>query len=109
MVVFVDVVAELHDIERAPPQFGRKFDLAQFAWLSRIPPDCGMYLTANIPGSVELGYNGWEGINVSGWSNEAFDAACGRALSLLPGEEGYAEAHQEALRLFAADGVAHQG
>ena len=83
--------------------FGRKFDLAQFAWLSRIPPDCGMYLTANIPGSVELGYNGWEGINVSGWSNEAFDAACGRALSLLPGEEGYAEAHQEALRLFAAE------
>ena len=83
--------------------FGRKFDLAQFAWLSRIPPNCGLYLTANIPGPIEQGYIGWEGVNVAGWSNEAYDAACGRALSLLPGQEGYVEAHQEAMRLFAAE------
>lgn len=83
--------------------FGRRFDMAQFAWLSRIAPDCGLYLTANIPGSPDFGYNGWEGVNVSGWSNEAYDAACGLALSLLPGQEGYAEAHQEAMRLFAAE------
>lgn len=83
--------------------FGRKFDLAQFAWLSRIPPDCGLYLTANIPGSPDLGYNGWDGVNVAGWSNEAYDAACGRALALLPGQDGYVEAHQEAMRLFAAE------
>jgi peptide/nickel transport system substrate-binding protein len=83
--------------------FGRKFDLAQFAWLSRIRPDCGLYLTANIPGPLDQGFNGWEGVNVAGWSNEAYDAACGRALSLLPGQEGYVEAHQEAMRLFAAE------
>ena len=83
--------------------FGRQFDLAQFAWLNRIEPNCGLYLTDNIPGSTQLGYNGWEGINVSGWSNEAYDTACKRALSLLPGQEGYAEAHQEALRLFAQE------
>lgn len=83
--------------------FGRKFDLAAFAWLTHIQPDCGQYLTANIPGSIDLGYNGWEGINVSGYSSEAFDAACGEALSLLPGQPGYVEAHQEAMRIFAQD------
>jgi peptide/nickel transport system substrate-binding protein len=83
--------------------FGRQFDLASFAWLSHIQPDCDQYLTANIPGSPELGYSGWEGGNVAGWSNEAFDAACGRALSLLPGQEGYVEAHQEAMRIFAQE------
>ena len=83
--------------------FGRQFDLAQFAWLSRIRPDCGLYLTANIPGPLDQGFNGWGGVNVAGWSNEAYDAACGRALSLLPGQEGYVEAHQEAMRLFAAE------
>ena len=83
--------------------FGRKFDLAQFAWLSRIHPDCGLYLTANIPGPLEQGFNGWDGVNVAGWSNEAYDAACTRALSLLPGQEGYVEAHQEAMRIFAVE------
>lgn len=83
--------------------FGRKFDLAQFAWLSRIQPDCGLYLTANIPGPLEQGFNGWSGVNVSGWSNEAYDAACNLALSLLPGQDGYVEAHQEAMRLFATE------
>ena len=83
--------------------FGRKFDLAQFAWLSRVHPDCGLYLTANIPGPLEQGFNGWGGVNVAGWSNEAYDAACNRALSLLPGQEGYVEAHQEAMRIFAAE------
>ena len=83
--------------------FGRKFDLAQFAWLSRIQPDCGLYLTTNIPGPLDQGFNGWDGVNVAGWSNEAYDAACGRALTLLPGQEGYVEAHQEAMRLFAAE------
>jgi len=83
--------------------FGRQFDLAEFAWLNRVEPNCGLYLTANIPGSTQLGYNGWDGINVSGWSNEGYDAACTRALSLLPGQEGYVAAHQEALRLFAQE------
>jgi peptide/nickel transport system substrate-binding protein len=83
--------------------FGRQFDLAAFAWLSHIQPDCGQYMTANIPGSPELGYNGWEGVNVSGFSNEAYDAACGQALSLLPGQPGYVEAHQEAMRIFAQE------
>jgi peptide/nickel transport system substrate-binding protein len=83
--------------------FGRRFDLAQFAWLSRIEPNCGLYQTVNIPGAEAAGYRGWGGVNVSGWSNEEFDAACGTALSLLPGQPGYIEAHQEALRVFAQE------
>lgn len=81
--------------------FGRKFDLAQFAWLNQIQPDCGLYLTEHIPGPVDGGFNGWQGVNVSGWSNEAYDAACRAALLLLPGQDGYEEAHQEAMRIFA--------
>lgn len=83
--------------------FGRQFDLAQFAWLNRIQPDCGLYLTQHIPGPIDGGFNGWQGVNVSGWSNEAYDAACNAALSLLPGQEGYVEAHQEAMRIFAQE------
>ncbi len=83
--------------------FGRNFDLAAFAWLRHIQPDCAQYLTANIPGSIDLGFIGWQGINVSGYSSEAFDAACSQGLSLLPGQEGYVQAHQEALRIFAQE------
>lgn len=83
--------------------FGRGFDLAQFAWLNRIQPECGLYLTEHIPGPLDGGFNGWQGINVSGWSNEEYDAACRAALLLLPGQPGYAEAHQEAMRIFARE------
>jgi peptide/nickel transport system substrate-binding protein len=83
--------------------FGRKFDLAQFAWLNRIQPDCGLYLSDHIPGPVDAGYNGWQGVNVSGWANEAYDTACHAALSSLPGQPGYEEAHQEAMRIFAQE------
>jgi len=83
--------------------FGRKFDLAQFAWLSRIEPNCGLYLSENIPGPPEAGYAGWENVNVSGWSNEEYDTACRTALGLLPGQPGYEAAHQEAMRIFARE------
>ena len=83
--------------------FGRQFDLAQFVWLSRIQPDCGLYLTQNIPGPIIDGFNGWQGVNVSGWSNEAYDAACNTALAVLPGMPGFVEAHQEAMRIFAQE------
>ncbi|MBP6017187.1 MAG: hypothetical protein KA586_10745 [Candidatus Promineofilum sp.] len=83
--------------------FGRQFDLAQLAWLNRIEPDCGLYLSRHIPGPVIDGFNGWQGVNVSGWANEEYDAACDRALATLPGQPGYVEAHQEAMRIFAQE------
>jgi peptide/nickel transport system substrate-binding protein len=80
------------------PLFGRKFDLAAFPWLISIEPNCGLYLTSHIPSAENswgLNYN-----NEIGFSNPDFDAACEDALSLLPGMEGYAAAHQTALRIW---------
>jgi peptide/nickel transport system substrate-binding protein len=54
--------------------FGRRFDLAAFAWLAQTLPDCGLYLSANITGPEEG-----------------------------PGGEEYDEKQQEALRIFARE------
>lgn len=80
--------------------FGRAFDLAQFAWLAETIPACGLYLSEQIPG---LNGENWLNNNPSGYASPAFDEACRRALALLPGEPGYADAHYEAQALFAAD------
>ncbi len=87
------------------PVFGRRFDMAQFAWLSGVTPPCDLYMTDNIAGPPELPNpaGGWTGPNNSGYSNPAFDAACRLALSFLPGEPGYEEAHRQAQAIFAAD------
>lgn len=57
--------------------FGRKFELAQIAWQAgqRIP--CDLFQSSQIP-SVN---NQWMGINLGGYSNKAFDAACQLARS----------------------------
>ncbi len=85
------------------PVFGRRFDLAEFAWLGRNEPNCGLFLSDNIPGPEEDGFGGWSNVNVTGWQSEEFDTACREALSLLPGQPGYEAAHQEAMRIFARD------
>lgn len=81
------------------PVFGRRFDLASFAWLSDSEPPCHLFLSGEIPTSVSL----WQGFNVSGYTNEGYDAACVRALESAPGMDGYEEGHLEALRLFNAE------
>jgi peptide/nickel transport system substrate-binding protein len=42
-------------------------------------------------------------VNVSGYSNPAFDAACGSALQSLPDEVGYAPSYRDAQTIFADD------
>ena len=80
------------------PLFGRQFDLAAFPWLISIEPNCGLYLSSQIP-AVEnrwsLNHN-----NAIGFSHPEFDAACQAALDLLPGMEGYEAGHQAALRIW---------
>jgi len=85
------------------PLFGRRFDLASFAWRTNIRPPCGLYRSQNITGPEEQGFGGWLNVNASGWSNEAFDAACSAALVALPGTPAYAANHQEALRIFTEE------
>lgn len=80
--------------------FGRRFDLAEFAWL--ITDDtspCSLYETPNIP-SAE---NDWKGDNAGGYHNPDYDAACVQAMTALPGTEAYTHAHREAQRIFSQD------
>lgn len=81
------------------PVFGRRFDLATFAWLSDAEPPCHLFLTREIPTSISL----WHGFNVTGYENEAYDAACRQGLSAGPGMEQYTAGHLEALRIFNSE------
>lgn len=85
------------------PLFGRRFDLGTFAWLSRIEPPCNLYLTRNITGPEEEGFGGWGNVNASGWSNEAFDAACETGLAEIWNTAVYQDSHREALQIFTEE------
>jgi peptide/nickel transport system substrate-binding protein len=60
------------------PVFGRKYDLAEFAWLTGNEPPCNLYTTANIPQP-----GNWGAWNNTGWSNAAFDTACDTAQAAI--------------------------
>jgi peptide/nickel transport system substrate-binding protein len=97
-----------------PPEgdlFSRRFDLAQFAWLTGANPPCDLFMTDNIPGdpaSRSLDGSprfprGWRGQNNSGYSNPEFDQACRAARETLPGQSGYHENHLLVQEIFARD------
>lgn len=52
--------------------FGRSFDLAQFSWQSGRVSPCFLYTADQIPAEA----NSWLGVNITGWSHPAYDAAC---------------------------------
>lgn len=81
------------------PIFGRRFDLATFAWSSNSQPACHLFMSREIPTGQTL----WQGFNVTGYQNEAYDAACLQAQRAAPGMEQYEAGHLEALRIFNAD------
>jgi peptide/nickel transport system substrate-binding protein len=81
---------------------GRKFDLAQFWWLTSASPPCDLYLSDNIPGEdTRVFPRGWAGQNDPGFSDPEYDRACRAALGSLPGQPGYAENHLKAQEIFA--------
>lgn len=93
------------------PVFGRRFDLAQFAWTATTQPRCDMWTTAQIPGDPTLVDEegdsrfpfGWGGTNAGGFSSAEFDLACQSASEALPpGQAGFVEAHLKAQELFAS-------
>jgi peptide/nickel transport system substrate-binding protein len=79
------------------PVFGRRFDIAQFAWVAGVEPRCDLYLCSEVSSEE----NGWAGLNASGFCNEEYDAACTAALQLLPGQPGYEQFHMQAQQIFA--------
>ncbi len=81
--------------------FGRRFELGMFAWLGSPQPACHLWLERNITGPTQEGFGGWGNVNVSGWANAEFEAACNAALNALPGTAVYVENHQAALRIWA--------
>ncbi|MEZ4645346.1 MAG: ABC transporter substrate-binding protein [Chloroflexota bacterium] len=81
--------------------FGRRFELGMFAWLGNIHPACQLWLERNITGPELEGFGGWGNVNVSGWADADFEAACNAALNALPGTAVYTESHQAALRVWA--------
>jgi peptide/nickel transport system substrate-binding protein len=64
------------------PVFGRRFDMASFAWLTGVEPACDLYLglDTNIPSEE----NGWGGQNDPGFMNADFDTACLQACNRCP-------------------------
>jgi peptide/nickel transport system substrate-binding protein len=93
------VPAELFADAPEGPLNGRRFDLAQYAWLSAAAPDCRPYLSDEIPTEA----NGWRGNNVAGYNNPAFDAACLAALAVGPFDPDYRTHMLAALNLFVED------
>ena len=83
--------------------FGRRFDLALFAWLTGVDPSCSLFKGSNVTGPPEEGLGGWGNVNVLGWVNEEFDAACSQAQGSLPGTPEYEEGHKEAQRIFSQE------
>ena len=62
--------------------FGRAFDLAELAWSTGRQPPCFLYFSSEIPSEK----NSWVGakyggVNLTGYSNADYDAACSRQLS----------------------------
>ncbi len=62
--------------------FGRNFDLAELAWSTGRQAPCFLYSSSEIPtaGNKWLGTR-YGGVNITGWSNDEYDAACELALS----------------------------
>ncbi len=79
---------ELYAPGPSGPLFGRNFDFAEYAWSDiSIELSCKWFMGNEISNTV----NHWIGVNVSGYSNLDFDAACHAAQLSFPGEQAYAD------------------
>lgn len=69
------------------PVFGRTFQAVVWSWPTLTSPPCDMFASWEVP-SDDHPY----GSNASGFSDPAYDAACGQSLLGVPDSAGYAEA-----------------
>ena len=76
--------------------FGRRYEVAEFKWISGVEPSCELYTTSEIP-SVD----DWNVDNVTGFSNPEFDQACDLAHRSLPDSPAYRQNHALAQEIFA--------
>ena len=90
------------DLYKAGPEgvlFGRSFDLAQFAWEVGRSTPCWIFESSQVPAQA----NNWVGVNVSGYMNPAYDAACEAARLARPEDEDYQQKQEAVQRLFAQE------
>lgn len=80
------------------PLFGRQFDMAETVWWFDDVPQCGRYLSSEIPDEER-----WYGDNLTGYTNPDYDAACQAALQALPGSPEYEEYHRLAQVIFSEE------
>ncbi|MBW8010140.1 MAG: hypothetical protein FVQ83_02705 [Chloroflexi bacterium] len=82
--------------------FGRKFDVAQFAWPLVVEPLCYLYLGEAVPGDdLDRFIYSWGGGNLTGWEHSEFDIACKNARLALPGQESFITENLLAQEIFA--------
>ncbi len=78
--------------------FGRKFDLAEYALgVEGFEPPCNWFDSASIPNEE----NSWQGVNLSGFKNEEYDAACLAGRSALQGDDDYLAAYRRTQNVLA--------
>lgn len=90
--------------------FGRRFDLAQFAWSASDQSACQLWTGRQVPGDPNLVDDegnalfpyGWGGVNAGGFRDSEYDRLCDAAINALPGEPGYVETHQAMQSYFAS-------
>jgi peptide/nickel transport system substrate-binding protein len=80
--------------------FGRQFDLAQFSWAAGLVPPCQLFESSQIPSAA----NNWLTVNLTGYANPAYDAACQAArYTRTSSQETYVKNQQAVQALFASE------
>ena len=80
--------------------FGRQFDLAEYALgVESVEPACNWFTSAEIPNKE----NSWSGTNITGFSDEEYDAACREAQSALRDEQAYLNEYRQTQIIFAEE------
>ncbi len=85
------------------PIFGRKFDLAYFAWAAGNYQPCRLFISDEIPGLYPSFPRGWGGVNAAGYNNESYDSACVEVLTTLPDSDTYLGSLEEIRTIFRED------
>lgn len=84
--------------------FGRNFDLAELGWATGSQPSCFLYASSEIP-AAKNGWNGtkYGGLNITGYSNPVYDAACEKQLTSGLDKAGLSAANTETMTILAND------
>jgi len=85
------------------PIFGRKFDLAYFAWAAGNYQPCILFISDEIPGLYPSYPKGWGGVNAAGYSNEEYDAACVDLLTTFSDSDSYLASLEGIREIFRDD------